>query len=132
MNKVLASRIQQKVEELQETVRKAQEEYGDMYTLHRENFTKFCKIYAALVKLAEESNGQLKFVEVRPQALHAEVSIQLRMLDMDKERKETVLQLIEWMDECSVLPASGSSILVEAWVDYVWQVRDGEGREQAS
>lgn len=91
------------------------------YKPQPENLQKFIEVSAFFQTCAKELGGKITFLDFKPAALHAGITMEVPLLDLYQESLQAFVKMAGQADVLGITPTADGGLLVEAGVNQVWQ-----------
>ena len=91
------------------------------YKPQPENLQKFMEVSAFFQACAKELGGKITFLDFKPEALHAGITMEVPLLDLYQESLQAFAKMASQADVLGITPTADGGLLVEAGVNQVWQ-----------
>jgi len=107
------------VRDLAERVNKAQA--GGQHTVNAANMAKFNAVYDFFCWLAEDSGVEVKTLDVRPESIHASLSVEIPNVDLHGDDMARFVDTLQYVDVFSVGQTTSGDIVIDVCVNNVWE-----------
>lgn len=109
------------VKDLALKVEENKKKFEGMYVVNPENYQRFVDVYTYFRIFAEENDGELKHLDIDPASIHADVSIDVPMVDLSKDSLRGFADILSKVDAFDITTTESDSLLIDAGVNYVWK-----------
>ncbi len=107
------------VRDLAERVNEAQA--GGRHTVNAANMAKFNMVYDFFCWLAEDSGVEVKNLDVRPESVHASLSVEIPNVDLHGDEMVRFVDTLQYVDVFSVGQTPSGDIVIDVRVNNVWE-----------
>lgn len=121
MSEMKANESIEYARDLSTQVLKAMEEANGHYAVNQDNMKRFNRVYDYFVGLAEENDGEVKQLDIRPQSIHARISVEVPSLDLHGDDTKAFLDILGLVDVFAIRQTAPDNLLIETGVDCVWE-----------
>lgn len=90
------------------------------YILNTENHEKFIDVYTFFKRLIDDVGGRVKYIDVRPESVHADVSVEVPLLDFYRDTLKEFTEILSKVDVFGITPTTKDTLLIDASVNYLW------------
>lgn len=94
--------------------------------LNQANMERFNKVYDFFARFAEDNGGAVKYVDVRPQSMHANIAVEVSDVDLRGDDVKAFVEILRYVDIFGITQADPDRLTIEAGVKCVWEVLTGE------
>lgn len=109
------------VKDLALKVEEKRKKFEGTYIINPENYQRFVEVYTYFRVFAEENDGKLKHLDIAPASIHADVSIDVPIVDLTKDSLSGFTDILSKVDVFGITPTTSDSLLIDASVNYVWK-----------
>ena len=109
------------VRELALQAEEKKSKFEGMYIANTENYQRFVEVYTFFRIFAEENDGKIKHLDISPEAIHADVSIDVPIIDLVGSELKEFAAILAKVDVFGITPTASGSLLIDASVNYVWK-----------
>lgn len=109
------------VKELGLQIEKKKLESPEAYELDEENYKKFADVYAYFNRFAKENDGKVKYMDLRSNSIHADVSIEVPLVDLYRDGLAEFTEILAKADVFGVTPTANGELRIDASVNNVWK-----------
>lgn len=109
------------VKDLALKVEENKKKFEGMYVVDPEKYQRFVEVYTYFRIFAEENDGKLKHLDIAPTSIHADVSIDVPIVDLFKDSLLGFTDILSKVDVFGITPTASDSLLIDASVNYVWK-----------
>ncbi len=107
------------VRDLADRVNEAQA--GGRHTVSAANMAKFNAVYDFFCWLAEDNGVEVKNLDVRPESIHASLSVELPNVDLHGDDMVRFVDTLQYVDVLSVGQTTSGDIVIDVRVNNVWE-----------
>lgn len=97
-------------------------EFDGKYTVNAENMNRFSTVYDYFLQLVDEDGGEVANLDASPESAHANVTIEVSLIDLCKDSMRQFLDVLRGIDVLEAKATDSGSLLISASVNDVWEV----------
>lgn len=109
------------VRDLALKVEEKKKKFEGAYIVAPENYQRFVEVYTYFRIFAEKNDGKLSHLDIAPTSVHADVSIDVPIVDLSKDSLKEFADVLSKVDVFGITPTTSDSLLIDASVNYVWK-----------
>ncbi len=109
------------VKDLALKVEEKKRKFEGTYIMNPENYQRFVEVYTYFRIFADENEGKLTHLDIAPTSIHADVSIDVPIVDLFKDSLKGFTDILSKVDVFGITPTASDSLLIDASVNYVWK-----------
>lgn len=109
------------VRDLALKVEEKRKKFEGTYIMNPDNYKRFVEVYTYFRIFAEENEGKLKHLDIAPESIHADVSVEVPIVDLFKDSLHGFVDILSKVDVFGITPTTTDSLLIDASVNYVWK-----------
>lgn len=107
--------------ELADQIHEKRIEFDGKYAVNESNMEKFCKVYDVFYDIADDNGGEVLHIDIHPETIHANVSIEVPLLDLHRDLMKRFVDILEYVDLLEITPTASDSIIIGVNVKEVWE-----------
>lgn len=102
-------------------VEKMRANFEGIYIINPENYQRFVEVYTYFRRFAEENDGKIAYLDISPESIHADVSVDVPLVDLYKGLLKEFAEILTKIDVFGITPTTTDSMLIGVSVNNVWK-----------
>lgn len=107
--------------ELADKIEEKKKSFEGVYIIDIDNMRRFADVAVYLSTFAKENDGEMVFLNFDPASIHADVSIDVPIVDLPKKELAKFVDILEKVDVFGATPTASGSLRVDMSVNNVWR-----------